>query len=133
MQYQIISAEIGARTTIPDWPSNDIQGLFDALKRWPLDLRLDFSGEPEFIESPLSAPFRGRAWGGCVWTYSEKFQKRVAVATKPIYPEHPNAVRYCGNFIGYSFGFSLDTDDQDLIEQLDAAIAENINKKWSMQ
>jgi hypothetical protein len=48
------------------------------------------------------------------------------VATKPIHPDHPHAVRFCGNFFEYSFSFELDTDDKELIAFLDARIAENM-------
>jgi hypothetical protein len=122
----IIAANIGTPTGIENWPTNDLEGLFDALNRWPLDKRLDYSKEPEFIGRYGNAPFRGAAWGHCVMQYSDVLQKRIAVATKPIYPEYPKAVRYCGNFIGYSFAFLLDTDDTDLISRLDHAIAENM-------
>jgi hypothetical protein len=46
-----------------------------------------------------------------------------------VFPDHPKAVSYLGNFVGYSFAFNLYTDDQELIAQLDAAIAENM-ERW---
>ncbi len=123
----VIASQIGSSAMpIKDWPSGDLAGLFEALKRWPLDTRLDYSKEPEFSSLPGTAPFRGRAWGHCVWQYSEVLRRRVVVATRPIYPEFPDAVRYCGNFIGYSFAFWLDTNDADLIARLDQAIAANL-------
>lgn len=61
--------------------------------------------------------------------YNPILERRVAVGTKPIYPEHPNAVRYCGNFVGYSFAFWLVTDDETLIARLDAAIKANLSRQ----
>lgn len=122
----IIAAQIGSTASIPNWPTNDLDGLFDALQRWPLDKRLDLSKDPQFEGERGLAPFRGLAWGHCVFQYNAKLQKRVLVNTKPIHPEHPDAVRYCGNFVGYSFGFWLDTDDAELIQRLDSAIATNL-------
>lgn len=125
----ILASDIGTSASIPNWPSNDLDGLFDAIQRWPLDTRLDFSNEPEFIDLPGSAPFRGRAWGHCVFQYNKALHRRVAVATKPIYPEFPDAVRFCGNFLSHSFGFWLDTADAGLIAKLDEAIAANIARQ----
>lgn len=124
----ILSSNIGSHTTIAGWPTGDIAGLFDALQRWPLDRRQDLSKEPGYSERPGSAPFRGLAWGHCHMQYNQELQKPIAVATKAIYPDHPNAVRFCGNFTGQSFGFWLDTDNKYLIERLDAAIAANMTK-----
>lgn len=124
--FDVIASVIGNKATIPDWPTNDLQGLFDALARWKLDTRLDFSGLPESVGGPGVAPFRNRAWGSCVGHYSEQLHRMVYTATKPIHPDRPNAVRYFGNFIGYSFGFWLDTDDSSLIQELDEAILLNI-------
>jgi hypothetical protein len=127
---KVIASDIGTKilSKIPGWPSNDLEGLFDALARWDLDPRLDLSNDPEFAGKPGVAPFRGLAWGHCVQQYDRTLDRRVWVATKPIYPEHPNAVRYCGNFLGYSFGFWLDTDDPELIDKLDRAIADNLRR-----
>jgi hypothetical protein len=130
MSKSILASEIGSHNCchIEGWPTNNLDGLFDALSRWPLDGTLDLSKRPEYCDMPGNAPYRGLAWGHCVLQYDQRLQKRVAVGTKPIYPEHPDAVRYVGNFIGYSFGFWLDTDDKHLIEKLDAAIAANWKK-----
>lgn len=125
----ILAADIGTANSIQNWPTNNLEGLFDALSRWRLDPRSDYSKEPEFAGKPFVAPFRGRAWGSCIPLYDEKLRKRVWIATKPIYPDHPDAVRYCGNFLEYSFGFWLDTDDPDLIERLDRAIAANLQRR----
>lgn len=126
----VIESRIGpSAMPLKGWPSFDLEGLFEALKRWPLDTRMDFSKEPEFASLPGTAPFRGRAWGHCVWQYSNVLQRRVAVATRPIYPEFPDAVCYCGNFLGYSFPFRLSTSDEALIARLDQAIAENLRSQ----
>lgn len=43
----------------------------------------------------------------------------------PIYPEHPDALHFWGNFLTYSHVFSIYTDDPDVIERLTAAIRAN--------
>lgn len=114
---------IGRPTTIPGWPQADtIEGLLDALSRWTLDPRLDLR-EPEERHLPA---YRGRAWGSCTGRWNPEKHRTIYTATKPIYPDSPDAVRYTGNFIGYSFGFTLDTDEPELIARLDAAIAQNM-------
>lgn len=126
----LLAGEIGSRFSVrADWPTNDLDGLFDALSRWPLDRRVDLSNLPEYRDDPLNAPFRGRAWGNCEKRYNASLARAVYIATKPIYPDYPNAVRYCGNFVGYSFGFWLDTADADLIRRLDSAIAANLERQ----
>jgi hypothetical protein len=119
---------IGSGNTIPGWPENNtVDGLIDALSRWPLDSRLDYSNDPQFQPDPLRAPFRGpaRRYNGAV--FDAKLDHKVyANDGAPIYPDAPNAVSYCGNFIGYSFGFSLSTDDTEVIYRIDSAIAKNL-------
>lgn len=117
---------MGNTTTIPGWPANTIEGLFDALERWQLDPRLDFSKDPELDHDPLLKPFRGRAWCGVQVIKNPNGPGRRYVATRPIYPESPNAVSYLGNFLEASWHFSFDTDDPELIARLDAAIARNM-------
>lgn len=120
MTYHVFSSDIGTKATlIKNWPTNDIPGLLDALSRWPLDRSLA-------LESSDLEPFKSRAWGNCVLQYDPKFQKRVHVGTQPIYPDFPDAVVYCGNFLGHSFGFHLITADRNLIRELDEAIAKNL-------
>jgi hypothetical protein len=122
----ILASNIGSQCGIKNWPTSDIDGLFDALKRWQLDTRLDLSADPAYEGRPGCAPFRGLAFGHCVAQYVPKLDRRIYIGTKAIYPDHPDAVRYVGNFIGYSFGFWLDTDDMELINRLDQAISENL-------
>lgn len=121
MTYHVISANVGTHSSIKGWPTNDLTGLFEALSKWPLDRRFDLSGA-----SGAMAPFKGMAWGHCVMQFDAKKQKRVPVATAPIYPDFPDAVEYCGNFLAHSFGFSLVTADKTLIAALDNAIALNL-------
>lgn len=45
--------------------------------------------------------------------------------TGPIYPDHPNALSFFGNFFDYSHVFNITTDDPELIERLTAAIRAN--------
>lgn len=117
---------MGTKTTIPDWPENTIEGLFGALERWPLDPTLDFSKDPELDHDPLIKPFRGRAWCGVQRMQNPNGPGIRYVATRPIYPESPNAVSYLGNFLEMSWVFSFETDDPELIARLDAAIARNM-------
>ncbi|MEJ8837651.1 hypothetical protein [Ramlibacter sp. AN1133] len=121
----LIIRHIGNSTgsSIPGWPEvGTVAGLMDALKRWPLEPRLDMRED----DQQEQAPYRGRAWGHCIKRFDQRKGRNVYEATKPIYPDSPDAVSYLGNFLGYSFAFSLDTDEPTLIAQLDAAIAENM-------
>jgi len=125
----VLAANIGTpRFKSLNWPTNDLDGLFEALRRWPLNPRHDLSRDPEFAGKPGVAPFRGHAWGHCVKGYDPALQRTIWIATRPVYPSHPDAVRYAGNFAGYSFGFCLDTDAPELIEKLDRAIADNLRR-----
>jgi hypothetical protein len=117
---------IGTKTTIPGWPENTIEGLFDALERWELDGRLNHAGDPRFTPHPDRKPFRWPALRSGGSSYSQELGCAVYLDGPPIYPDAPDAVSYCGNFVGYSFGFHLTTDDRALIERLDAAIAKNL-------
>lgn len=119
---------IGNNSSIPNWPTNNLEGLLDALNRWPLDPCLNMQVSA-IEEGHLDAkPYCDRAWGGCAGHYNAKLKRTVYTATVPLYPEAPDALRYWGNFIGYSFGFTLDTDDPELIARLDAAISANLAK-----
>ncbi len=51
--------------------------------------------------------------------------KDVYTDAGPIYPEHPDAMHFWGNFRTYSHVFSIYTDDPALIERLTAAIRAN--------
>lgn len=118
---------IGTHARIPGWPEvGTIAGLIDALARWQLDPRWNYADDPQFEPHPLRAPFRGPAVRSGGARYDFERQRTVYLMGAPIYPNAPGAVTYCGNFQGYSFGFNLDTDDADLIEQLDAAISYNL-------
>lgn len=127
--YKILAHNIGYNTTMQGWPSATIEGLFDALERWALDPRLAYSDPDKWDpQDNLRAPYRGRCWGSCTQRYDTQTQSTRTLATKPIWPDHPNAVRYCSNFLEVSFGFWLDTDDQLLIDDLDARIARNMQR-----
>jgi hypothetical protein len=45
--------------------------------------------------------------------------------TDSMYPHHPGMIRFFGNFMNYSFGFTIDTDEPEVIAQLNAAIQAN--------
>lgn len=126
--FHVLDANIGAVTSVPGWPSNDLNGLFDALQRWTLCPRFDFADDPGHPHAKYMKPFRCLAWGHCVTERRAEFNftKVRYIGTKPNYPEHPEAVIFCGNFLEYGFGFRVDTDDQALIEKLDSLIAANM-------
>lgn len=127
--YKILHADIGTKSNIPHWPTNDLDGLFDALERWSLDPRAQMSGDdPGHPHVAFEAPFRCLAWGDC---FEEPIPgtnglKKRFVGTKPIYEGHPTAVSFCGNFLDYSFAFNVITDDPELIAELDRRIAVNM-------
>ena len=126
--YRVLKLRVGAITTIPDWPTPDLNGLIKALKEWTLYPGFDMSGtDPEHPHVAFEKPYRCLAWGHCITEpiKGQVYRKRY-VGTKPIYENHPNAVSYCGNFLTYSFGFQLDTDDEALIQLLDQLISTNM-------
>ena len=123
---------IGNRANMPNWPTNDIDGLFDALTRWALDFRQSRTSALDMAlrdpEDDKAGPFRGRAWCGCDARYDQTLGRVRYYATRPMYPDYPEAVSYTGNFLGYSFCFVFDTNDPELIARLDAAIAANMQR-----
>lgn len=118
-------ADIGRPTSIAGWPTNDLDGLFDALSRWPLEPRMSGADSVPWPPQVNLGPFVCFAWCACVKTgwNDGTFSYR---GTRPLYPDHPEARNYFGNFCGYSFGWNVVTDDPDLIARLDAAIAANM-------
>ena len=123
---------IGNQTRIPGWPTNDIPGMFEALKLWCLEARLDYTADPCLPDrEPGHAPFR--TGPGPKTFGTQRYLPsigRVAFygSDTLVYPDHPEAVQYCFGFLGYSFHVNLWTDDKDLIQRLDAAIAENMSR-----
>lgn len=89
--------------------------LFEMLATHPLDKRHD-DGDC----------FMTRAHGG------EPIYDGLRVVdisdTGPIYPEHPHAVHFAGNFRTYAHGFSIYTDDAEVIEVLRDAIKANMQR-----
>lgn len=129
MTFQILQSNIGSKTNIPGWPSNDIQGLFDALCKWTLDPRaIESKDDPDHPHAEFDAPGRCLAWVDCIQEPIERSNGKLRryVGTRPMFPEHPKAVSFVGNFLSYSFGFNVVTDDKDLIEHLDALIKQNM-------
>lgn len=126
--FHVLKEQIGNRSTIPGWPGNNLEGLFDALQRWTLCPRNEGTDDPGHPHASYSKPFRCLAWGNCIAQAipESNCSKTRYIGTKPLYLEHPDAVSYFGNFLGFSFGFRLDTADPALIEKLDALIAANM-------
>lgn len=121
---------IGGAGNIPGWPERDtIAGLLDALSRWRLDMRLDYSRSQQFIPHPERKPFRSACLRYAGKRYSASKGIYVYEGGPPMYPDAPDVVRYLGNFVGYSYGFSLDTNDLAIIRQLDEAISQNIERQ----
>lgn len=124
---------IGHPATIPNWPqAGTVAGLIDALERWPLEPSMNNAGRPCFQPHPARRPYRGPALLSAGSRFDEKQGNTVYLDGDPIYPGAPDAVTFAGNFIGYSFGFHLSTDEPEVIERLDAAIAENLSK-WPQE
>jgi hypothetical protein len=124
---------IGSHTTVPGWPEQGtIAGLLDAIERWELDTRWDLSTDPRFQPHPDRAPFRGPALRCAGSRFDPALGCTVYLTGAPVFPDAPTAVSYSGNFIGYSYGFGLATDDRELIAQLDAAIARNLARDWRL-
>lgn len=122
-------AYIGRATTIPNWPeAGTIAGLLDAIGRWPLEPGMNNAGKPCFAPHPARRPYRGPALLSSGSRYDEKLGHTVYLDGDPIYPDAPDAVTFAGNFVGYSFGFHISTDESEVITQIDAAIAENLSK-----
>jgi hypothetical protein len=93
-------------------PPDSLEMLFARLAQHMLDPRL----EDVFISPARVGVDAGR---------DPATGQRMYVDGDPIYPDAPNAVRFCGNFLEVSAGFSIDTDDPELIERLTAAIGAN--------
>ncbi|MDT8992710.1 hypothetical protein RQP54_17695 [Curvibacter sp. APW13] len=123
-QFQIIHARVPQR---PYFDPDPLRALLQMLESQPLDPRCDMRDLSEWGSGEEQMPFRGACWGHCKYVPIEGIHhQRRLVATKPIHPDHPEAVRFWGNFFEYSFSFELDTDDKALIAFLDARIAENM-------
>lgn len=112
----------GSKLNRPDWPTNDFEGAIKALSMWLPEPRLDYSGCPA-LPYRKGTPFASenlmcgteKRWINNVLCY---------VGTRPAYPDHPHAVEFLINFIGYSFAIHLVTDNPDEISRLRAAIAD---------
>lgn len=125
---------IGRPLNRPDWPqTGTIEGLLDALDRWDLDTSLDHSSDPCFDPHPDRKPFRHPCLTLLRKVYSTELGRNRYISGDPVYPDHPTAVSFVGNFLEYSFGFAIDTDDRELIAKLDAAIAANLERQASRE
>lgn len=90
-----------------------VEELLEVMARTPLDPRFeDYGG---FIGDTRGAKPAGYNAAG----------KRCYIDTGPIYPEHPQAVRFWGNFFELSHVFEIDTDDPETIEKITRAIRAN--------
>lgn len=122
-QFQIIHARVPQRPYLDPDP---LRALVQMLQTQPLHPLCDMRDLSDWGAGEEQKPFRGRCWGDCKLEPVEGSTQRRFVATKPIHPQHPEAVRYFGNFFESSFAFELDTDDLHLIAYLDTLIAENM-------
>ncbi len=110
---------------IPGWPTSDLNGVFDALSRWTLDPFLE--GNPKYAtEGEEFEPFSCKAWTCDDGKFIPELNVRQYKLIAPIHPEAPDAISFEGNFIGYSFGFRVETNDVALMEKLRKAIADNM-------
>jgi hypothetical protein len=87
--------------------------LLDMLATHPLDRVFEKYGC--FFTDTRASKFGGYGEDG----------KEIWIDLGLIYPEHPHAVRFWGNFFTYSHGFQIDTDDAEVIEVLLGAIEAN--------
>lgn len=141
LAFHVLDASIGTFITIPGWPSNDLDGLLDALQRWTLSPRFDFADDPNYPHAKYMRPFRCLAWGHCITERRPElsFTNVRYIGTQPRYAEHPEAVSYFGHFLEYGYGFRVDTDDPALIEKLDGLIVANMatpayqDAQWQME
>lgn len=109
--YTTLVEQVGhPSVNIEGWPSHDVAGLFDALSRWTLD--------------PSLGDCKCRAWESVAVRNAET-GRTTFEEVRPMFPEHPEAMSYSGNFLRYSFCFHIVTHDTALIAALDAAIAAN--------
>lgn len=133
--FRVLDYSIGSKANITGWPSNDLAGLIQALQQWTLDPWMNFAGsDATHPHVRFEAPFRTLAWCSCVVEpIPGAVHRKRFVGTRPIHAEHPVAVRFSGNFLDYSFGFSIDTDDQKLIQLLDDLIAKNMASPYYVQ
>lgn len=118
--FKVIHARTPQR---PDVNPDPLTALVTMLQNHTLDPRADMRDPQEMANAK---PYRGLCWGNCILEPIEGTDRKRYVGTKAIHPEHPDAVRYFGNFFEYSFAFELDTDDPALIAYLDACIAANM-------
>lgn len=102
--------------------------LFELLEKYTLRPDLENMGLRCFDYDEFSAPFRSAARCAVRRYYCPKRNSDVYVGTKPIYPEHENMVSFSGAFLEASYAFRIDTNEPDTIAQLDAAIAQNMDK-----
>lgn len=121
--FKIIHIRVSQRPWLDESP---MRALVQILKAEPLHPACDMRDTSEWGSGEVQMPFRGLCWGDCKYVPIAGTGQRQLIGTKPIHPDHPEAVRYCGNFFETSLAFELDTDDPALIAFLDALIAENM-------
>ena len=64
--YKVLEANIGTKTTIPGWPPQTIEGLFQALDQWTLDPRvIGHIGDTTHPHAMYKRPYRELCWGHC--------------------------------------------------------------------
>lgn len=129
--HKTIVHHAGHRNTIPGWPTADLAGIFDALERWDLDPTfVTMNDGHTFTPEAPDTPYRCLNWRckETMQTSLEGVQTIRYILTQPIDPEHPLAQSFSGNFLEYSFGFHVTTDDPEVIARLDAAIAANMQR-----
>jgi len=91
--------------------------LFERLEQCPLDPRWEECGEFAWIAHDSIRRRQYDDKGTFIGYYYED--------AGPIYDDAPYAVEFCGNFYGVSAGFSIVTDDPEIVEVLLEAIHKN--------
>jgi hypothetical protein len=102
-----------------DRDPNPVGLLLERLEKWTL--------EPRFAEIAVYS----RALHGIPVGWDPETGERRYEEGPPIYPAHPYAVSFCGNFLEYSAGFHFATDDPEVLEVLMSAIdAHMVSEKY---
>lgn len=88
---------------------------------------------PAFLwpNDPSDTPYENAARIGIrnpEWERSDGRSVPEWIDGDPIYPDHPDARRFSGNFVNLSRAFEIDTDDAAIIGRLRAAIADNMKR-----
>src|SRR5882672_3159865 len=112
--YVLLYQEIGQESQYDGWPTNDIEGLFDALQRWRL--------APHYLPIMKITPLH------CGGVFVRPDGTYIVEPIEPRYSDHPEAIKYQGDFVECGWRFEIDTADVNLIKRLEDAIHANLSR-----